>query len=225
MKKRMGEVAMSASIGLLERLHWLGHASFRLDGPPTIYFDPWKLKGRLPQADVILISHEHPDHCSPKDVRRISGSGTVIVASPGAAKELRGNVRVLRPGEQTTVGEVKIEAVPAYNVNKFRSPGVPFHPKKAEHVGYVVTLEGGRLYFAGDTDHVPEMTDIACDVALLPVGGTYTMDAEEAAQAAADIGPSVAVPMHWGAGVVGTRADAERFRSLYDGEVVILEAG
>ena len=215
---------MNASIGWLERLHWLGHASFRLDGPPTIYFDPWNLKGRLPQADIILISHEHHDHCSPGDVEQISGPGTVIVASPGAATRLRGDVRALRPGERTTVGEVEIEAVPAYNVNKFRSPGVPFHPEEAGHVGYVVTVEGRRLYFAGDTDRIPEMADLHCDVALLPVGGTYTMDAEEAARAAADIGPRLVVPMHWGSGVIGTRADAERFRDLYDGEVVILEA-
>lgn len=216
---------MSVSVGLLERLHWLGHASFRLDGPPTIYFDPWKLEGEHLQADIVLVSHEHSDHCSPEDVERISGPNTVVVASPGAAEKLRGNVRVLRPGERTTVGEVEIEAVPAYNVNKFRSPGVPFHPREAEHVGYVVTVEGERLYFAGDTDHIPEMADIACDVALLPVGGTYTMTAEEAAQAAADIGPKVAVPMHWGSGVVGARADAERFRSLHDGEVAIPEVG
>jgi len=216
---------MNVAVHLLERLHWLGHASFRLDGSPTIYFDPWQLAGELPQADIILISHEHHDHCSPKDVERTSGPGTVVVASPGAAKMLRGDVRVLRPGERTTVGEVEIKAVPAYNVNKFRSPGVPFHPKEAGHVGYVVTVEEERIYFAGDTDRIPEMVGLRCDVALLPVGGTYTMDAEEAAQAATDIGPQVAVPMHWGAGVVGTRADAERFRNLYDGEVVILEAG
>jgi L-ascorbate metabolism protein UlaG (beta-lactamase superfamily) len=214
---------MNAAEGLLERLHWLGHASFRLDGPPTIYFDPWNLKGPLPQADIVLISHEHHDHCSPEDVARISGPGTVIVASTGAVPRLRGDVRALRPGERTTVAEVEIEAVPAYNVDKFRSPGVPFHPQEAGHVGYVVTVEGARLYFAGDTDHVPEMANIRCDMALLPVGGTYTMDAQEAAQAAADIGPQVAVPMHWGAGVVGTRRDAERFRDLYDGKVAILE--
>jgi len=209
---------MNVSVGLLERLHWLGHASFRLDGPPTIYFDPWKLKGHCPQADVILISHEHHDHCSPKDVERVSGPGTVVVASRGAAKKLRGNVCALRPGERTAVGEVEIEAVPAYNVKK------SFHPRQAEHVGFIVTVGGECLYFAGDTDRIPEMADVRCDVALLPVGGTYTMAAEEAAQAAADIGPKVAVPMHYGAGVVGTRADAERFRSLCNCEVVILEA-
>jgi L-ascorbate metabolism protein UlaG (beta-lactamase superfamily) len=215
---------MDTSIGLLERLHWLGHASFRLDGPPTIYFDPWRLKRALPQADIVLISHEHPDHCSPQDVERISGPETVVVASPGAARKLRGDVRVLRPGERVAVGQVEIEAVPAYNVSRFRSPGEPFHPQKDEHTGFVVAVAGERIYFAGDTDHIPEMANIRCDVALLPVGGTYTMDAEEAARAAAAIGPKAVVPMHWGAGVVGTRADAERLRALYDGEVVVLKA-
>lgn len=214
---------MNVSMGILEHLHWLGHASFRLDGPVTIYFDPWKLKDGSPRADIVLVSHEHFDHCSPEDVERVSGPQTVIVANAEAAKNLRGDVRVLRPGEQVMVGEVKIEAVPAYNINKFRSPGNPFHPQEAEHVGYIVTVGEERLYFAGDTDHIPEMASVDCDVALLPVGGTYTMDAEEAAQAAADIKPRMAVPMHWGAGVVGERTDAERFRSLYAGEVVLLE--
>lgn len=214
---------MNASVALLKRLHWLGHASFRLDGPPTIYFDPWQLKGKPPQAELILISHDHFDHCSPEDVARITNISTVIVASEEAARKLRGDVRPIRPGEQMTIGEVKVEAVPAYNVNKFRSPGVPFHPREAGHVGYVVTVRGERIYFAGDTDHIPEMSNVRCDVALLPIGGTYTMDAEEAARAAADIQPRVVVPMHWGKGVAGSRADVERFRKAYAGEVVVLE--
>jgi len=208
---------MSTSVRLLERLHWLGHASFRIDGPPTIYFDPWKLQGEQPPADIILVSHEHHDHCSPADVDRVRGEATVIVASAKAAKKLDGDVRALRPGESTKVGEVQIEAVPAYNVNK------PFHPQRAEHLGFIVSVGAERIYFAGDTDRIPEMAGVDCDVALLPVGGTYTMNAEQAAQAAADIKPRIAVPMHWGAGVVGKRDDAERFRELYEGEVVILE--
>lgn len=215
---------VSASRDLLGRLHWLGHASFCLDGPPTIYFDPLELRGQQPEAGIVLISHEHSDHCSPADIERISGAGTVIVASPRAAEKLRGDVRTLRPGERTTVGDVVIEAVPAYNVSKFRSPGVPFHPREAEHTGFIVTVGGKRIYFAGDTDHIPEMAGLRCDVALLPVGGTYTMDAEEAARAAADIEPEVVVPMHWGGGIVGTRTDAEHLRDLYEGKVIILEA-
>ena len=215
---------MESSMSLIDRLHWLGHASFRLDGPPVVYFDPWRLQGVHPEADVILVSHEHSDHCSPQDVERISGPGTVIVASPLAAQKLSGDLRVLRPGERLAVGGAEIEAVPAYNVSKFRSPGVPFHPKESEHAGFIVTVEGERVYFAGDTDHIPEMAEVRCDVALLPIGGTYTMDAAEAAQAAATIGPKVVVPMHWGAGVVGSRADVDRLRSLYEGQVIVLEA-
>ena len=101
------------TVALLERLHWLGHDTFRLDGPPTIYFDPLNLKGAPPKADIVLISHEHFDHCSPDDVKRISGRGTVIVAAAEAAKKLHGDVRVLRPGEEITIAGVEIEAVAA----------------------------------------------------------------------------------------------------------------
>jgi L-ascorbate metabolism protein UlaG (beta-lactamase superfamily) len=201
---------------LLEHLHWLGHASFRLDGPPTIYFDPTSLGGEESQADIILISHLHDDHYSPNILKKISTPETVIVISQLMTARLEGDgvpgeVRGLKPGEKTTIGEVEIETVPAYNIDK------SYHPKEAEHLGFIVTWQGERLYFAGDTDRIPEMAGVDCDVALLPIGGTYTMDAEEAAQAAADIGPKVAVPMH-------TRsADPEEFRNLCDCEVVIVE--
>jgi L-ascorbate metabolism protein UlaG (beta-lactamase superfamily) len=200
----------------LENLHWLGHASFRLDGPPTIYFDPTSLGGEESQADIILISHLHDDHYAPHILKKISTPETVIVISQVMTARLEGDgvpgeVRGLRPGEGTTIGEVEIETVPAYNVNR------SYHPKEADHLGFIVTWQGERLYFAGDTDRIPEMADIDCDVALLPIGGTYTMDAQEAAQAAGDIGPKVAVPMH-------TRsADPEEFRNLCDCEVVIME--
>jgi L-ascorbate metabolism protein UlaG (beta-lactamase superfamily) len=204
----------------LEKLRWLGHDSFVYEGPPVVYFDPWRLgDAALPAADVVLVSHEHGDHCSPDDVQRVSGPGTVIVASQTAAPLLQGDVRVMRPGDEITVGEVVIQAVPAYNVNKFRSPGNPFHPQTALHNGYVVTVGGVRAYFGGDTDHIPEMADIECDVALLPVSGTYVMTAEEAAEAAKVIQPKVAVPMHYGAGVAGTQDDAARFQTLYGGKV------
>jgi L-ascorbate metabolism protein UlaG (beta-lactamase superfamily) len=212
---------------LLSTLHWLGHDSFRLDGPPVIYFDPWKLPPGSPLADLVLVSHEHGDHCSPADVKRIRGHQTVVIANPTAAAKLPG-ARVLRPGEKITVDQVTVEAVPAYNLTKFRSPGHPFHPQPAEHNGYIVAVGGERIYHAGDTDHIPEMTGLECDVALLPVSGTYVMTADEAAQAAQAIRPRVAVPMHWGdQDVVGVRADAEQFQTLCQAsgiEVVILSA-
>jgi L-ascorbate metabolism protein UlaG (beta-lactamase superfamily) len=210
---------------LVQNLHWLGHDSFRLDGPPVIYFDPWKLPPGSPVADVVLVSHDHYDHLSADDVKKVSGPKTVVIANPSAAAKLEG-ARVIRPGGKITVGQVTVEAVPAYNLNKFRSPGVVFHPRQAEHNGYIVTVGGERLYHAGDTDHIPEMSGIKCDVALLPVSGTYVMTADEAAGAAAAIKPGVAVPMHYGdQDVVGTLADAERFKTLCEQariEVVIL---
>ena len=208
---------------LVDRLHWLGHDSFRLDGPVVIYFDPWKLEGELPEADLVLVSHEHHDHCSPEDVEKVSGPDTAIVANAGSQEKLP-TAETVQPGDRITVQGIDIEAVRAYNTNKFRSPGVPFHPREAGHVGYVITVEGVRLYFAGDTDHIPEMDDIDCDVALLPVSGTYVMTVEEAVEAARTLSPDIVVPMHIGAGI-GSPGDGKRFAQLYDGETIVLERG
>jgi L-ascorbate metabolism protein UlaG (beta-lactamase superfamily) len=197
---------------LVSKLHRLGHDTFRVDGPPIIYIDPWKLPPDAQAADLILVTHDHFDHCSPEDVKKISKPGTVVIADPASAAKLPG-ARILRPGEKMAVGEVAVEAVPAYNVNKFRSPGQPFHPKSAGYNGYIITEGGERLYHAGDTDHIPEMAGYRCDVALLPVSGTYVMTADEAAAAAVDIKPRVAVPMHYG-DIVGGAADVQRFREL-----------
>ncbi len=202
---------------VLEHLHWLGHDSFRIDEPIVIYLDPWRLPAGSPPADLILISHEHGDHCSPMDVRKIRKGDTVVVAAPTAASQLEAPVVSLQAGEQTQVEGVTVEAVRAYNIDK------PFHPKGAGHIGYLLTIRGERLYFAGDTDKIPEMEGLACDIAFLPVSGMYVMTAEEAAQAAEVIQPRVAVPMHYGAGVVGTVEDAERFRTLCSMPVVIME--
>jgi L-ascorbate metabolism protein UlaG (beta-lactamase superfamily) len=211
---------------MIEKIHWLGHDSFRLDAEKTIYVDPWKLKKDMPPADLILITHEHDDHCSPKDVAKIVGPETVIVTNAASAKKLKkhkAQVRIVKPGDRLSIGGLQLEAVPAYNLNKFRSPGNPFHPKEAGHVGFIITAGNQRIYHAGDTDNIPEMSDFEVDIALLPVSGTYVMTAQEAAEAAGRIDPKTAIPMHYGAGVAGTRADAEQFSELYDGQVVILE--
>jgi L-ascorbate metabolism protein UlaG (beta-lactamase superfamily) len=208
---------------MLERIHWLGHDAFRIDGPQTIYFDPYELSGENPKADVIFISHDHGDHCSPEDVAKIQGEDTLIVTIASAADKLVGDVRIVEPGDAIQVRGIDVEAVPAYNVNKFRSPGIPFHPREAAHVGFVVTVEGKRIYHAGDTDCILEMADLEeIDIALLPVSGIYVMTAEEAVQAAAAIRPGVAIPMHVGRGI-GSPDAAQVFKERAAVDVVILE--
>lgn len=202
-----------------DMLTWLGHSSFRVSGSRIIYIDPYRI-GEGPQADLILITHSHYDHCSPEDVALVSGPDTVVVTEKSCLKKLGGDVRVLAPGESLDVAGVHIEAVPAYNIGK------KFHPRKNGWLGFVFELDGVRFYHAGDTDHIPEMKDIRADVALLPVSGTYVMTAEEAAAAARDIMPGLAVPMHYGS-LVGDAADARRFAELVQGtgDVVIMPGG
>ncbi|MEW6518424.1 MAG: MBL fold metallo-hydrolase [Thermodesulfobacteriota bacterium] len=190
---------------MLSNLDWLGHDCFRLRAAGQIvYFDPFQLSGDLPPADLILVSHEHFDHCSPDDIRKIRQATTVIIAEKQAAAKLSGKVTAMQPGQTATSGPFTIEAVHAYNTNK------KFHPRANNWLGYIVTVEGVRIYHAGDTDYIPEMANYEADIALLPVSGTYVMTAEEAARAALDINPKVAVPMHFGS-IVGEQSDAERF--------------
>ena len=202
---------------LIQRLAWLGHDSYRVDGDPTIYFDPYEIKKDV-AADIILITHEHFDHCSPSDVAKIQKEETVIVTDNASATKLKGQVETMQPGDRLRVKGVEIEAVPAYNINK------QFHPKNAGMLGFVVEIGGVRLYHAGDTDLISEMNEIETDIALLPVSGTYVMNALEAVEAALTIKPRVAIPMHYGA-IVGDRSDAEHFRDQLAGkiDVVILE--
>jgi len=216
-----GDEKATETEALVAGIQWLGHASFRIEADDgVVYIDPWKLQDG-PAADVILITHDHGDHCSPADVEKLRNEGTVVVTIAASAAKLPGPVEVVAPGDEVSVRGMQIAAVPAYNTTKFREPGVPFHPKESGHVGFVITLGSRRVYHAGDTDHIPEMEDIRADVALLPVSGTYVMTAEEAAEAAARLGPAVAVPMHVGRGI-GSLADADRFRVLATVPVVVL---
>ena len=200
---------------MLENIHWLGHASFKITGEKVIYIDPYELRdGEV--ADVIFVTHDHFDHMSVKDIARIQGPSTVIVAASPCLKQLSGDVRPVSAGDEMTVEGVGVKVVPAYNIGK------EFHPRSAGGVGFILTVDGLRIYHAGDTDLIPEMRDIEADVALLPIGGKYTMNAEEAAEAANIIKPQVAVPMHWGT-IIGGRRDVERFREVCQVPVHVLE--
>ena len=206
-----------------EKIHWLGHSAFRIDGPPVVYLDPYMLEREHPKADVVLITHDHRDHCSPESVAKIQQEDTIIVTIGAAAAKLKGDIRIVKPGDSVTVKGIQIEAVPAYNVDKFRSPGIPYHPQESGHVGFIITLEGRRVYHAGDTNHIPEMADLGeIDIALLPIGGGPVMTAEEAAQAVGTIHPKAAIPMHVGRHR-GSPKDIRAFQERAPTEVVLLE--
>jgi len=199
---------------MVESLHWLGHDAFRLDtAAGAIYFDPFEIKGG-PLAALILVSHEHYDHCSPEDIAKIKGPDTVIVTEADSAKKLAGEVKVVKPGDVLKLKGAEIRVVPSYNMDK------NFHPKAKGWLGFVVTVGGVSIYHAGDADHIPEMADLDVDIALLPVSGTYVMTASQAVAAAKAINPRLAIPMHYGA-IVGGEADAQKFAKALEGVVPV----
>ena len=194
---------------LMKNIRFLGHAAFLIEGSSTVYTDPYQLGGyrTLPSADIILITHSHFDHCSTDDARRLCTEKTIVLASHDCIDSLRGlpcSVRGISPNEEMQIADVRVTAVPAYNSGK------QFHPRENAWNGYVFVVDGVRYYHPGDTDLLPEMDGIEADVAFLPVGGTYTMDAKEACEAVKRIRPKAAIPMHYGS-VVGSVEDAKAF--------------
>jgi L-ascorbate metabolism protein UlaG (beta-lactamase superfamily) len=212
---------------LLELVEWLGHSAFRIRvGRSYVYIDPYRVPADSPPADLILVTHGHYDHFSPRDLELLSHRETWMIAPAAVAERATGRVLSLGPGdglEHELVPGVGVAAVAAYNTSKRDAEGNLFHPREAGWVGFEVNVRGERLYHSGDTDVIPEMDDVAgVDVALLPVSGTYVMTAPEAAEAARRIQPRVAVPMHWGRDV-GSEADAREFAEKAPVEVRILE--
>jgi len=199
-----------------EKIHRLGHASFRLDFVKTIYIDPYQLADDLPKADIIICTHSHFDHCSPEDIAKIQDEKTMLIVTADSVGKISGNVQIIAPGELLDFGEIKIKAVPAYNTNK------SFHPKENGWIGVIVDNGNIKIYHTGDTDIIPEMKNVDADVWLVPVSGTYVMTAEEAAKIINDVKPQAAVPMHYGA-IVGSKADAEKFAELVGERAVILD--
>jgi L-ascorbate metabolism protein UlaG (beta-lactamase superfamily) len=199
------------------KITWLGHDSFRISNGKTLYIDPYKIKSEG-KGDILLISHEHFDHLSLDDIKKVVSSNTSIVAASQCADQLKRvaakEVKIVRAGDKVNVQGIAIEAVAAYNTNKINpDTRKPFHPKEDNKIGFVVTINDVRIYHAGDTDAIQEMKNIQTDIALLPVSGTYVMTAEEAAEAVKMIKPKIAIPMHFGA-IVGSEKDAEKFKQL-----------
>ncbi len=200
-------------------IKWISHASFRIAaGETVLYVDPWKLEDAPHDADVIFVSHSHHDHCSPPDIEKVSKDGTAIIAPSETIEKLHA-ANAVDPGERISIKGVTVEAVAAYNIKK------AFHPKGDHWCGAVFTIAGRRIYYAGDTDLIPEMSDLSdVDVALLPVGGTYTLDAETAANACKAIGCKAAIPYHWG-DIVGSVEDAKKFADAATCQVHLLQPG
>jgi L-ascorbate metabolism protein UlaG (beta-lactamase superfamily) len=200
-------------------IQWLGHASFRISHDDTvIYIDPWKLKHSLGDATLVLVSHDHYDHYSKEDIAKISGPSTKLIASADVVVKEKAGEPIM-PGLTIELGGVRIIAVPAYNPKK------EFHPKANNWVGFVIEIGAKRIYYAGDTDLTEEMKALKnIDLALLPVGGKYTMDAAEAAQAANHIKPGRAIPYHWG-DIVGELSDAMQFAEMAECPTTVITPG
>ena len=203
---------------ITKNIFWLGHAGFKIkDEKEIIYIDPYQVRDDKEKADFILITHEHFDHFSIEDIDKLLKPSTIIVG-PKKIKEALAKkeqkVVSLLPKEKINLKGIEIEGVPAYNLGK------NFHPKEKDNLGFIIKIKNVKIYHAGDTDFIPEIKDIRVDVCLLPVGGTYTMDAREAAEAANTISPKIAIPMHWGS-IVGSFKDAESFLKLCNCKVEI----
>ncbi len=198
------------------RIEWLGHASFRIHtSKGIIYLDPWKTSG-APKADLILITHTHMDHLSEDDISKLKKDSTIIIGSKDVPKTVTRAISVV-PGNIKNIGAITVEAVRAYNPKK------EFHPKENDWLGFIIEVDGTRIYHTGDTDIIPEMKDLKdIDVVLIPVGGTYTMTPEEASKAVGIFNPKKAIPMHWG-DIIGGKDDAIKFKELASCKVEILE--
>ncbi len=200
---------------MLDNIEVLYHSSIKINKNKIIYIDPFKIDKNYNDADIILITHEHYDHYSEEDIDKVVNKNTIIVIPEEMLTKLlkkginKNSIVLVEPNKEYIVQGVKIETVPAYNVNK------KFHPKENKWVGYIITINDVRYYIAGDTDITEENRKVKCDVAFVPVGGTYTMNSKESAQLVNEIQPKIAVPIHYGS-IVGTEQDAVDFvRLLY----------
>ncbi len=199
------------------QIQWHGHDTFSIEGDIKIYTDPYKISKKT-EADLILISHDHFDHLSLEDLKKISTNKTTIVAAKECLNKITGisfkeKIGIM-PGENKTINGIRIRAVNAYNIDKINpDTKKPFHPKEDNKIGFFLNIKGISIYHTGDSDLIPEMSDLRPDILLVPVSGTYVMTAREAAQATETIKPKIVIPMHYGT-IVGSANDATEFKNL-----------
>lgn len=198
---------------MLENVEVLCHSSIKINKEKVIYIDPFKIEKNYNDADIVFITHDHYDHYSEEDIDKVINENTIIIIPEELLTKLlrkginKNAIITVEPNEKYMVQGIKFETIPAYNTNK------TFHPKENGWVGYIIEIKGVRYYIAGDTDITEENRRVKCNVAFVPVGGTYTTDFKEAAQLINEIQPKIAVPIHYGS-VVGTKQDATDFIKL-----------
>ena len=198
---------------MLENIEVLYHSSIRINKDKIIYIDPFKIDKNYNDADMIFITHDHYDHYSEEDIDKVKKANSIFIVPENLLKKLikKGindeNIITLAPEDIEIIDGIKIEAIHSYNIDK------PFHPKEKNWLGYIIEIDGVRYYISGDTDITRENKKVKCDVAFVPVGGTYTMNFSEAAQLVNIIKPKIAVPIHYGS-IVGTKQDATDFIKL-----------
>lgn len=200
---------------MLENIEVLCHSSIKISKEKIIYIDPFKINENFNDADIVFITHSHYDHYSKEDINKIKKDDTKIIAPKETIEKLlqegykQESLISVEPNKEYKVEEIKFETISAYNIDK------QFHPKENEWVGYIIELQGIKYYIAGDTDINEENRKVKCDVAFVPVGGTYTMNYKEATNFINEIKPKIAVPIHYGS-VVGTKQDAINFIGLVE---------
>ena len=197
------------------------HSSIKIHKDKTIYIDPFKIKEITHDADFIFITHSHYYHFSTEDIIKVAKKETVFITVKETKSDLKimkipeNQIIIVEPNSKYEVNGLKIETVPAYNKNK------KFHPKENKWVGYIIELNGIKYYIAGDTDNIEEIQNLKCDVAFIPIGGTFTMNAKESADLANVIDTKIIVPIHYGE-IVGTKKDLEQFIQLTNKQVKVL---
>jgi len=196
---------------MLENIKWLGHSSIKILGDMNIYIDPYNIKEKLNDADIIFITHNHYDHFSPEDIIKCKRNDSKIVVTEDLYNDALNlgfddkDIIGVSPNNNYKLDNINFRTIPAYNINK------KFHPKENNWVGYIIDFNNIKYYIAGDTDITKENKKVKCDIAFLPVGGTFTTDYKEAAMLANEIEPNIAIPIHYGS-LVGTEEDATKFK-------------